>query len=258
MLSVTLNDLVPLALKAAQAACHEIMDVYNSGDFRTEYKDDSSPLTIADKRAHRSITRILSENFPYPVLSEEGKNIPYETRKDWSQLWLVDPLDGTKEFVKKNKEFTVNIAFVENGMPVLGVMAVPATGEMYYGGRGLGAFYRYKDRFVPLHKRGQKVDLKKPGLRVVASISHLSPETKNFIDSLDAPQFSSIGSSLKFMLLARGEADVYPRYSPTMEWDTAAAQAIIEPLGIQVLKKDTLQPLQYNKPTLVNPDFICY
>lgn len=257
MSSISLTELVSTALRAAEEACGEIMDVYSTGNFQTAYKDDASPLTIADKRAHYKIVDILCKNLPYRVLSEEGKHTPYEMRKEWKYFWLVDPLDGTKEFVKRNGEFTVNIAFVEDGVPVLGVMAVPVTGELYYGGRDIGAFQKKDGSFVALRKRDQKTDLKKQGLRVVASKSHMSPETKDFIDSLDNPQLLSVGSSLKFMLLAKGEADVYPRFGPTMEWDTAAAQAIIEPLGIQILKKGTTEPLRYNKPSLLNPDFLC-
>lgn len=253
----SLDDLLRAAIKAAEAACREIMEVYSGGIFQTEYKQDESPLTIADKRSHTIITDLLCEHFSFPLLSEEGRNIPYETRSSWKRFWLIDPLDGTKEFIKKNGEFTVNIAFVEDQKPVLGVMAVPATSEVYYGS-GTAAFVKTKDRLLKIEKRIDKVDLRQSGLRVVASRTHMNNETKRFIDSLNEPTLISVGSSLKFMLLAMNKADVYPRFGPTMEWDTAAAQAIIEPLGIQVLQKETHVPLAYNKPSLVNPDFICY
>lgn len=255
---VNLQELLPVSMKAAKAACEEIMDVYNADSFETEYKDDSSPLTIADKRAHTRIVKILNEGLAFPVLSEEGKNIPYETRKEWKHFWLVDPLDGTKEFIRKNGEFTVNIAFVSEGKAVLGVVAVPVTGDIYYGGPGLGAFIVKEEQSFQLVSRDRKLDLQRPGLRVVASRAHMNQGTQQFISTLKEPKLISVGSSLKFMLLATGKADIYPRFGPTMEWDTAAAQAIVEALGIHVLEKGTTCPLRYNKSSLLNPDFVSY
>jgi 3'(2'), 5'-bisphosphate nucleotidase len=243
------------SITAAELACREILTVYNSKDFQTEIKSDNSPLTRADKHAHTAIVSVLNQT-GIPVLSEEGKSIPYEIRRQWEYLWLVDPLDGTKEFLKRNGEFTVNIALIRNQKPVLGVVAVPVTGEVFFASEGNGAFVKREGRTSPLRNR-QPLDLNQPGLRVVASRSHLDEETKAFIASLNNPVLISSGSSLKFMLLAEGKADVYPRFAPTMEWDTAAAHAIVKEVGISVVQKNSKVELGYNKPDLLNPHFIC-
>lgn len=248
-------SVLSLALKAAQAASKEILEVYNSGNFQTEAKGDSSPLTLADKNAHRAIVEILTSS-NLPILSEEGSDIPYEVRKHWKTFWLVDPLDGTKEFIKRNGEFTVNIALIENQIPVLGVVTVPVTGDEYYAVKGMGAFFKVGEKITQLPKR-TPIDLKQAGLRVVASRSHMNEETQQFIDQLQKPELVSSGSSLKFMLLASGKADVYPRFAPTMEWDTAAAHAIVNEIGLKVLKQTTNVELAYNKENLLNPDFLC-
>jgi 3'(2'), 5'-bisphosphate nucleotidase len=250
-----MDQLLQLAINASVAACKEILDVYNSGDFQTEAKGDNSPLTLADRKAHDVIATLLhSSNLP--ILSEEGRNIPYEERKQWKRFWMVDPLDGTKEFLKRNGEFTVNIALIENQKPILGVVAIPVTGDVFYAHIGSGAFVKRNEHVSALPRRSA-IDLTKPGVRVVASRSHMSEETEAFIRSLTEPTLVSQGSSLKFMLLAEGKADVYPRFAPTMEWDTAAAHAIVSETGISVLQKDTNLPLLYNKPDLLNPYFIC-
>jgi len=268
---IDLQSLLNLSLHAAQAASEEILKVYNSGNFQTEAKGDNSPLTLADKKAHQAIVEILqSSNLPIfqssnlqifkspnlPILSEEGKSIPYDERKNWEYFWMVDPLDGTKEFIKRNGEFTVNIALIEKQTPILGVVTVPVTGEEFYGARGLGGFLKVKDKITPLSKR-TPIDLKQKGIRVVASRSHMNDETQQFIDQLVEPELVSSGSSLKFMLLASGKADVYPRFAPTMEWDTAAAHAIVNQVGLRVFQKDSTDELVYNKPDLLNPSFIC-
>jgi len=250
-----MDQLLQLAIHASEAACKEILDVYNSGDFQAESKGDNSPLTLADKRAHNIITSILQSS-NLPILSEEGKHIPYEERKQWKRFWMVDPLDGTKEFLKRNGEFTVNIALIENQQPVMGVVAIPVNGDVFYAQQGSGAFIKRQETISSLPRRSA-IDLKKPGLRVVASRSHMSEETQAFIQSLLAPTLVSQGSSLKFMLLAEGKADVYPRFAPTMEWDTAAAHAVVIETGISVFQKDTDTPLLYNKPDLLNPYFLC-
>lgn len=252
---IDLNNLLPIALQAAHEASKKILEVYNSNDFQTEAKGDNSPLTLADKKAHQSIISILKSS-NLPILSEEGKSIPYDERKNWEYFWLVDPLDGTKEFIKRNGEFTVNIALIEKQTPILGVVIVPVTGEEYYGARGVGAFRKVKDKITPLSKRTQ-LDLTQKGIRVVASRSHMNDETQQFIDQLAEPELVSSGSSLKFMLLASGKADVYPRFAPTMEWDTAAAHAIVNQVGLRVFQKDSVNELRYNKPDLLNPSFIC-
>lgn len=250
-----LKELLGVALEAARKASKEILEVYHSKDFQVESKGDNSPLTLADKKAHQAIVSILKST-GYSVLSEEGKDIPYAQRKNWKYFWMVDPLDGTKEFIKRNGEFTVNIALIENQIPVLGVVTVPATGEEFYGGRGVGTFYNCKEGEVQLVGQSRKSRNQK-GLQVVASRSHMSEETQSFIAELNEPVLISSGSSLKFMLLALDKADIYPRFAPTMEWDTAAAHAIVRTLGISVYEKGTNRELIYNKPDLLNPHFIC-
>lgn len=252
---IHLPSLLDLALQAAQAASKEILEVYNSNDFQTEAKGDNSPLTLADKKAHQAIVEILQSS-NLPILSEEGKSIPYHERKNWEYFWMVDPLDGTKEFIKRNGEFTVNIALIEKQTPILGVVTVPVTGEEFYGARGVGAFLKLSEEVTQLAKR-TPIDLKQKGIRVVASRSHMNDETQQFIDQLVEPELVSSGSSLKFMLLASGKADVYPRFAPTMEWDTAAAHAIVNQVGLRVFQKDSDWELVYNKPDLLNPYFIC-
>jgi len=252
---INIEQLLPVAIFAADEACKEILEVYNTGDFQAELKSDNSPLTIADRRAHTKIAAILGET-GLPVLSEEGSIIPFAVRKQWEYFWMVDPLDGTKEFVKRNGEFTVNIALINNGRPVLGVVAVPVTGELYYGGVDIGCFLRLNGQEVKLDKR-VSADLTQPGIRVVASRSHMSGETKSFIDNLKSPTLLSSGSSIKFMLVASGKADIYPRFAPTMEWDTAASHAIVNGVGMKVLQIDDEYELSYNKESLLNPSFIC-
>lgn len=254
-MNIELEQLLPIALKAAEEASKEILDVYNSGDFQAELKDDNSPLTIADKRAHAKITSILQET-SLPILSEEGSIIPYSIRKNWEYFWMVDPLDGTKEFVKRNGEFTVNIALIHRQIPVLGVVAIPVLGEIYYGASTMGAFLQMNHQEIRLVRR-QSADLKTPGIRVVASRSHMSDETKRYIDQLVSPTLLSSGSSIKFMLLVNGRADVYPRFVPTMEWDTAASHAIVNCVGLKILQTDESREISYNKENLLNPSFIC-
>jgi len=251
---INITTLLQTAIKAAEAACNDILDVYNSGDFQSEAKGDNSPLTLADKKAHNTISKILKST-NLPILSEEGKTIPYDERKNWEYFWMVDPLDGTKEFIKRNGEFTVNIALIYKSTPILGVVSVPVTGETYFAAAGKGAFIRKGDTELklPIH---HPVDLSKTGLRVVASRSHMNDETQSFINQLKEPSLVSKGSSLKFMLLAEGNADVYPRYGPTSEWDTAAAQCVVEEAG-GIVTDMQLVPLAYNtKASLLNPGFL--
>ncbi|MDN4166601.1 3'(2'),5'-bisphosphate nucleotidase CysQ [Cytophagales bacterium LB-30] len=251
------NQLLQIALQANEAAAKAILHVYTTEDFGVEMKGDASPLTKADKAAHQEIMRFL-ETTGIPVLSEEGKNIPYEERKQWQQFWMVDPLDGTKEFIKRNGEFTVNIALIEGNAPVLGVVGVPVSGEVFYAIQGQGAFYQENSEAKAVPLKQSVADLNAEGLRIVASRSHLSEETEAFVNQLKNPEMRNAGSSLKFMLLAKGEADVYPRYAPTMEWDTAAAHIVVQEAGKKVLQKDTDIPLQYNKPDLLNPWFLVH
>ncbi|HEY0740147.1 MAG TPA: 3'(2'),5'-bisphosphate nucleotidase CysQ [Chryseosolibacter sp.] len=252
----TLSTLLPLAISAAESAAREILDVYNSGDFKAEVKGDNSPLTLADKRAHHVIEQALKQT-GLPLLSEEGRNIPYEDRKHWNLFWMVDPLDGTKEFLKRNGEFTVNIALIENGIPVLGVVGIPITNEIFYACNGDGAWKKGSDGVKRLSKPSTR-DSRQRDVRVVASRSHMNEETEKFITTLTNPVLVSKGSSLKFLLLAEGEADIYPRFAPTMEWDTAAAHAIVKEAGLHVYQAGTTSELTYNKVDLVNPYFIVH
>lgn len=251
---IDVEALLILAIQAAEEGSRAIMKVYDSGDFQEEAKGDKSPLTLADRNAHEKIASIL-ESTGLPILSEEGRNIPYAERKDWKYFWMVDPLDGTKEFIKRNGEFTVNIALIHRTAPILGVVAVPVSHEIYYSTQGNGAYLRRDGVDHKLEKKSG-VDLQQEGIRVVASRSHMNEETQTFINSLRNPQLVSAGSSLKFMLLASGKADVYPRYAPTMEWDTAAAHAIVMETGHQVTEYGKGTPLRYNKENLLNPYFL--
>jgi 3'(2'), 5'-bisphosphate nucleotidase len=248
------HTLLPLAIAAAEKASEEILKVYHSGDFQAEAKGDQSPLTRADKNAHHIIASTLQAS-NLPILSEEGKTIAYEERRNWDYFWMVDPLDGTKEFIKRNNEFTVNIALIHRGIPVLGVVAIPVSGDVYFSTAGQGAFLKRGGTEVKLPRR-EPLDLTRSGLRVVASRSHMNAETEDFIKTLTDATLVSAGSSLKFMLLAEGKADVYPRYAPTMEWDTAAAHAIVNETGMQVTEFGSGKPLVYNKESLLNPYFL--
>jgi len=250
---VNVRDIVTIAKEAGKA----IMQIYKQ-DFEVEYKQDNSPLTQADKKANNIIEEGLKQlAVSLPVLSEEGKDIPYEDRKQWEYFWLVDPLDGTKEFVKKNGEFTVNIALIQKDTPVLGVVYAPALDICYWAKQGEGAF-----------KQGQRLPLKTAKQRniykIVASRSHMSNDTQVFIDAISTnkeKELISIGSSLKICLVAEGEADVYPRLGPTMEWDTAAAHAIVNESGgnIIVNRVDSTSTVQYNSNEhLLNPYFLVY
>ena len=238
-----------LAIKAAKNATDAILDVYNNEDFEVEVKSDNSPLTIADRKSHNVISQVLRES-KLPILSEEGKNIPYKERSEWDFFWMIDPIDGTKEFVKRNDEFTVNIALIRRDTPVLGVVMVPVTEDIYWAVSGQGAF-----------KNGQKIEaskinLSKKGVKVVASRSHLNSETEEFVRSLNQPKIVSKGSSLKILMVAEGDADIYPRFAPTMEWDTAAAHVIANEAGAVVMNATSNKELHYNKKDLRNDFFI--
>ena len=247
--------MLSLAIQAAIEAGNDIMSIYTdpSSDFGIERKADNSPLTRADKAAHARIVKLL-EPTGIPVLSEEGAHLPFDTRRHWQRLWIVDPLDGTKEFIKRNGEFTVNIALVENGTPVMGVIYVPASQTLYYGSAE-GAFRRIGDITERLPLSGSP----RP-FTVVASRSHLSAETEAFINALRSQHpdldLASSGSSLKICLVAEGKADVYPRHAPTMEWDTAAGHAIAIAAGCEMIDALSGEPLTYNKEDLHNPWFI--
>lgn len=257
-------DFSPILLLAIRAG-RAIMDIYThpDTDWEVERKADNSPLTLADRRSHAVIAEGLKDT-PYPVLSEEGVHLPYDERKEWKRFWLVDPLDGTKEFLKRNGEFTVNIALIEEGRPVWGVIYVPAKRHIYWGEKGKGAYFAEAegDDYHIGEAQSLPVAAYKEGrpMCIVASRSHLSAETEALIEGYrtEHPDLRTVsaGSSLKFCLVAEGRAEVYPRLAPTMEWDTAAGHAIAEAAGFQVLDISTQTALIYNKPDLHNPHFI--
>ncbi|WP_299823797.1 3'(2'),5'-bisphosphate nucleotidase CysQ [uncultured Pontibacter sp.] len=256
---VAIGQLLEIASAAALDAGKAIMKVYLSGDFSQTLKTDNSPLTAADKAAHQVITNHLQRT-KLPILSEEGLQADYTLRKDWGWYWLVDPLDGTKEFLKRNGEFTVNIALMQKNTPVAGVIYAPVSDSLYFGGTGANVYKSEKKEVTPLQPLAQELTMEKlllqPEVTVIASRSHLTPETLKFTAQFNKVQFTAMGSSLKFMLLAENKADIYPRYAPTMEWDTAAAHAILRALGRNIYTTNLQSELVYNKPDLLNPSFI--
>lgn len=253
-----------LLIEASLRAGAEIMNVY-ARDFEVDTKDDKSPLTEADRRSHECIDKFLRQT-AIPILSEEGREIPYEERKEWKQFWLVDPLDGTKEFVKKNGEFTVNIALIEDELPVYGIIYAPVLEKLFVGRVGEGAWIAEgvkpdatleevlsKKKSIPIERNDDQYI-------VVASRSHFSDETKEFVESLKSDHanidFASMGSSLKICLVAEGAADIYPRFGPTMEWDTGAGHAIAKAAGKQLIDHQTGEEMRYNRENLLNNWFI--
>lgn len=260
-----------VAVRAALDAGAAIMEIYTNpdADFGIERKADNSPLTIADRCANRVITGQLSA-LPYPVLSEEGRMIPAEERRQWKELWIVDPLDGTKEFIKRNGEFTVNIAFVKEGVPEAGVIYVPVSKQLYFADSVSGAYkvegitaLQADDTWDTLRARAHRLpyaESQRDAFVIVASRSHLNAETQAYIDEMKqrypCVETVSKGSSLKMCLIAEGKADVYPRFAPTMEWDTAAGHAIVRAAGGEVYQAGKDVPLSYNKEDLLNPWFV--
>ena len=260
-----MKELTELAIKAALMAGDRIMEIYENESFDVDFKSDESPLTKADIASHNIIVKEL-EKMTYPILSEEGKSIPYEKRKEWDKLWIVDPIDGTKEFIKKNGEFTVNIAFVENGVPTIGVIYVPAQDILYFANPEIGAYKKVKPKssmklgkLVGVSNR-MPIEKDRSVFTIVASRSHLSKETEDFIKEMKMKhgkvETISKGSSLKLCMVAEGVADCYPRFAPTMEWDTAAGNAICSAVGLHVIDKNTNNELIYNKINLTNLHFI--
>jgi 3'(2'), 5'-bisphosphate nucleotidase len=263
------------AVAAALEAGREILSVYET-DFSVEHKDDQSPLTLADQKAHQVITNRLAP-LEIPILSEEGRSIPYSKRKTWGQLWIVDPLDGTKEFIKRNGEFTVNIALIQDGKPVLGVVYLPVPDILYLGKHGTGSYKIEKassllsahdqeetlpvlESILQKYKKLPLGDSKPSVFTIVGSRSHPSKELEALVEELRREHgrvaFISAGSALKICLVAEGAADLYPRLGPTMEWDTAAGQAVAEATGATVLDFEKQTPLEYNKEDLLNPWFV--
>lgn len=256
-----ISHLLETGKQAALEAGDAIMEIYSSGDFSTSVKNDNSPLTKADKTAHKIISGYLDKT-NLPILSEEGIGITYSERRLWEYFWLIDPLDGTKEFINKNGEFTVNIALIQRNTPTAGIIYAPCMKTMYWGSNETGVYKNEKGkliRFSPLQERKQFDDLQESEhLAVAVSRSHMSPETKIFIDRFKKVTLTSMGSSLKFMLLLENRADIYPRLGTTMEWDTAAAHAILNAFNRGVYHTDLKSELMYNKPDLKNPFFIAF
>lgn len=262
---MNLNNNLKTAITAALEAGKVILDIYKSDDFEVELKSDNSPLTKADVASHNVIISYLKET-SIPVLSEEGKGVSYDTRKDWKHLWIVDPIDGTKEFIKRNGEFTVNIALIENQKAILGVIFVPVSGELYLSTLEIGAFkvlVNLKDYNVDtLLSSANKLPLDRADktFTIVASRSHMSTETEDYVNEMRQKhgnvKLISKGSSLKLCMVAEGQADCYPRFAPTMEWDTAAGQAICEHAGFEVMDWETQKRMLYNRKELLNNWFL--
>ena len=259
------HNLLITAITAALEAGKAILEIYHSGDFDIEIKGDNSPLTKADTASHNVIMSYL-EPTKIPVLSEEGRDIPYKERKDWKQLWIVDPIDGTKEFIKRNGEFTVNIALIENQRPLIGVIFVPVTGELFFSCKELGTYKVVVDienyNLDALQAKANKLPLQREDktFTVVASRSHMSAETESYVKQMrdihGEVNLISKGSSLKLCMVAQGAANCYPRFAPTMEWDTAAGQAICEHAGFEVIDWDTKENMMYNREELLNNWFL--
>ncbi|GGE32027.1 3'(2'),5'-bisphosphate nucleotidase CysQ [Psychroflexus planctonicus] len=259
-----MNTHLQIAIQAAIEAGEAIMEIYQK-DFEVEFKADDSPLTEADQKANRFIMRYLDKT-EFPIISEENKQTDYQERKNWTSCWIVDPLDGTKEFIKKNGEFTVNIALVHQQKTTLGVIYVPATKVLYYA--DASTELAQKVQLVKpvfdmdfIQKNAEAIQPKEHAnnLRIVGSRSHMNEDTTNFIDSLTTNkkiEVVSKGSSLKFCLVADGDADIYPRFAPTMEWDTAAGQAICKAVGLQVIDQKTGKEMLYNRENLLNNYFM--
>jgi 3'(2'), 5'-bisphosphate nucleotidase len=259
-LDKNISPLTKTAVEAAIKAGIEILEVYYNSDFDIEFKTYNSPLTLADKRAHNVIVEHLSAT-NIPVLSEEGKTVPFDERKNREIFWLVDPLDGTKEFIKQNNEFTVNIALIKHQTPVAGVVFVPVTKVLYWADEN-GSFKAQVDEENNLLNEIEKLPVfaEKEKFVIVGSKSHMNRETEDFISSIDtkgkAIEIVSKGSSLKLCMVAEGNADIYPRLGPTMEWDTAAGHAIVKFAGKEVYQFENKKPLIYNKENLLNPWFV--
>ncbi len=266
---MNIDQNITIAINASIDAGKAIMEIYASPDFETEIKEDNSPLTKADKESNKVIMSYLQKT-DIPIISEENKTLEYDERKNWDVCWLVDPLDGTKEFIKRNGEFTVNIALIKDGTPILGVIYVPVTKELYYANVQTKEAYKNvlknaEDANNLFSKENQLVlsrNQEKELIKVVGSRSHMNEQTENFIEDLkqkhDEVEIVSKGSSLKFCLVAEGKADVYPRIAPTMEWDTGAGHAICKAVGLKVTQWESDQELSYNKENLLNPYFLVH
>ena len=259
-----MKSYLEIAIKAAIDGGKAIMEVYAT-NFDIELKGDNSPLTLADKKANKIINEYLLQT-EIPIISEENKQTVFSVRKNWGTCWIVDPLDGTKEFIKRNGEFTVNIALVRNGSPHLGVIYVPVSRTLYFTSEDAEASFKMvlEDLDISVERIFRNAVEIRPvsesePLKIVGSRSHLNDDTKAFISAIEKEkevEIVSKGSSLKFCLIAEGNAHLYPRFAPTMEWDTAAGDAICAAVGVRVIDQNTQRPLQYNKENLLNPYFL--
>lgn len=255
-----LNDFIILIKN-----CHKvILEIYNQ-DFEIQYKEDKSPLTKADIKSNELIVEHLKNlnqklnkeiNESFCIISEESKNMDYIDRKKYDYSWLVDPIDGTKEFLKKNGQFTVNIGLCKYGIPIFGIVSIPVSGEIYYGIEGIGSFKIEKNITKKLEIKYK--DMEKEGLNIVSSSSHMNEDTKNYIKKFKNPNLLNIGSSIKLLYIAENKADIYPRYALTSEWDTCASHAVVKYANGNVLNVDTNEELIYNKENILNPYFLVY
>ncbi len=265
------KDIILSVAEIIITAGKETLRVYDSVDLGVEYKKDNSPLTEADTASHNVIVagleKLKIDGSVIPVLSEEGKDIPYAERSGWQKYWLVDPLDGTKEFIKRNGEFTVNIALIVNNEPAAGFVYIPVKDELYFGAEGLGSFFlkdaaETENSAVLSSARALKPSDASEAVKIVASRSHLTPETEDYINKIEnrfeKVEIVSSGSSIKLCMVADGSADVYPRFAPTMEWDTAAAHGVCRFAGCRVIDAGTKKELKYNKQNMLNPWFLVY
>ena len=252
-LSFITEELIQQVIKIARQAGSAIMEVYKT-DFDFQIKDDNSPVTAADKKANTIITEGLKEINPeIPILSEEGREIPFEERSRWESFWLVDPLDGTKEFIKKNNEFTVNIALLEKNQPVFGVVFAPALDILYWGCQDKGAFKsNIGNSYYSVSVNSKLSD----PVQIAGSRSHPSNKMNVFTSQFEKYEVKPMGSSLKICSVADGSVHFYPRLGPTMEWDTGAAHAVLRAAGGEIIKYGTYEPLEYNKRNLLNPEFL--
>lgn len=261
-----MKESLAITIRAALDAGVAILKVYNT-DFDVEIKKDDSPLTEADKNANDAINNYLKTT-DIPIISEENKQLEYAARKDWKRCWIVDPLDGTKEFVNRNGEFTVNIALVENGVPVMGVIYVPVSKTLYFASKTLQTAKKISlssettsVAYIMEHAEEIGPQPATDVIKIVGSRSHLNEDTKKYIESIEKETEKKVdivskGSSLKFCLVAEGNAHIYPRFAPTMEWDTAAGDAICRMVGIEVIDQTTQAPMVYNKANLLNNYFL--
>lgn len=241
-----------------EGASKIVLEVYNSPDFDVQLKSDNSPLTRADLLSSNYICENLKKYYPLiPIICEETKNETYEKRQSYEYYWLIDPIDGTKEFIKRNGEFTVNIALCCKNQPIAGFVSIPTEKKIYYGIKNRGSFLFHNGETKRLHANKKNYNDKNQHFTIIASRSHSNKETEDFINEYPNHTLTSVGSSIKLLWIAEGKADLYPRIAPTMEWDTAASHIIVEEAGGTVLQYNTTIPLSYNKPNLLNPYFVC-